>query len=103
MILFSDAAPGEVTDFDIGNDGLDRAIVVVGGVNPDGRYPAPGKRLRRDPMVARRVAGPRELVLPAHLLGPVRGREGRPGAVSPGTPARGVIVRLWCCEPAMPP
>jgi|GEM_PF-5467557 len=34
MILFSDAAPGEVTDFDMGDDGLDRAIV-VGGLTGD--------------------------------------------------------------------
>jgi hypothetical protein len=46
-----------VTDFDVDGDGLDHAIIVVGAVNPDDRYPALEKRLRRGPVVARRVAG----------------------------------------------
>jgi hypothetical protein len=29
-----------VTDFDVDGDGLDHVIIVVGAVNPDGRYPA---------------------------------------------------------------
>jgi hypothetical protein len=52
MLLLSDAAPGEVTDFDMDGDGLDSAIVVVGAVNPDDRSPALGKRLCRNPVVA---------------------------------------------------
>jgi len=52
MILFSDAALGEVTDFDMDDNGLDRVIIVVGAVNPDDRYLASGKRLCRDPVVA---------------------------------------------------
>jgi hypothetical protein len=88
MIPISDAAPGEsrlVTDFDVDGDGLDHAIIVVGAVNPDDRYPALEKRLRRGPVVARRVAGQRVLVPPAHLLGPVRRRGRRPARSCPET------------------
>ena len=93
-----------VTDFDVDGDGLDHAIIVVGAVNPDDRYPALEKRLRRGPVMARRVAGQRVLVPPAHLLGPVRRREMTPGAVLPADGQRlGVMVRLLGCEPVMPP
>jgi len=92
-----------VSDFDMDGDGLDHAIIVVGAVNPDDRYPALGKRLRRGPVVARRIAGC-ECWFRQRIFWAWQARRRAPGAVAAGDGQRlGVMVRLWGCEPAMPP
>ena len=92
-----------VTDFDVDGDGLDHAIIVVGAVNRDDRYPALEKRLRRGPVWLDASPDSECWFRPRIFWARYDDEKDARRGLTRRRPAAGVMVRLLGCEPVMPP